>query len=239
MRGHLKAELIKLTTTRGPYGLLATAVALLALATWSTLSQLGGSVEGGLVDMAFFYLNAMTLAVFAAILGARSATEDFRYGTVVGSVLTTRRRGTVLDAKVVVVAIAGAAMALIGQAVMTGLAVVMAAGYPAFQVTARDVGAMAGLVVATAAWAVLGAAVGVAVRHQVAAVAGLVVWILAVETVGSALIGDAGRFLPGQAAFGVAGLPGLATPPVAALAVALWVVAMLAAARTSLIRRDL
>ena len=47
MRAHLRAELIKLTTTRGPYGLLATAVALVALATWSTMSQLGSSVEGG------------------------------------------------------------------------------------------------------------------------------------------------------------------------------------------------
>ena len=97
---------------------------------------------------------------------------------------------------------------------------------------------MAGLVVATASWAVIGAAVGVAVRHQVAAVAGVVIWILAVETLGSALIGEAGRFLPGQAGFGMAGLPGLA-PATAGLVVALWVAAVLVAARASLLRRDL
>ncbi len=143
-----------------------------------------------------------------------------------------------LGAKTIVVAVAGAAMALIGQAVMTGVAVVMASGTPAFQLSAQDVAAMAGIVVATASWAVIGAAVGIAVRHQVAAVAGVAIWILAVENLGSALIGEAGRFLPGQAGFGMAGLPGLA-PPTAGLVVALWLAAVLAAARVTLVRRDL
>lgn len=238
MRAHLRAEFIKLATTRGPYGLLASALAVVALATWSTMYQLGSAVQGDLVDQVFFYLNAMSLSVFAAILGARSATEDFRYGTVVGAVLTTRRRGRVLDAKAVVVALAGVAIALIGQAVMTAVAVVMASGNPAFRVSTRDVAAMAGLIVATATWAVIGAAVGFAVRHQVAAVAGVVIWILAVENLGSALIGEAGRFFPGQAGFGLAGLPGLA-PPVAGLVVALWLTAVLVAARATLLRRDI
>ncbi len=39
MRAHLRAELVKLTTTRGPYGLLATAVTLVALAAWSTTAS--------------------------------------------------------------------------------------------------------------------------------------------------------------------------------------------------------
>jgi ABC-2 type transport system permease protein len=238
MRAHLRAELIKLTTTRGPYALLASAVAVVALATWSTLNQLGSDVEGGLVDQVFFFLNATSLTVFAAILGARSATEDFRYGTVLSAVLSSRRRETLLHAKAVVVALAGAAMALIGQAVMTGVAAVMTASNPAFHVTTRDIAAMAGITVGTASWAVIGAAVGIAVRHQVAAVTGVVIWILAVENLGAALIGEAGRFLPGQAAFGVAGLPGL-SPPTASLVVALWVAVVLIAARATLSKRDI
>ena len=61
MRAHLRAESIKLTTTRGPDGLPVSAVAVVALATWSTIYQLGSAVEGDLVDQVFFYLNAMSL----------------------------------------------------------------------------------------------------------------------------------------------------------------------------------
>jgi ABC-type transport system involved in multi-copper enzyme maturation permease subunit len=238
MHAHLRAELIKLTTTRGVYGTLAGAVAVVMLATWSTLNQLGDEVSGSLVDQPFFFINAINLAAFAAVLGARSATEDFRHGTIIGAVLTTRRRGTVLDAKAVVSGLAGATLAVTAQAVMTGIAVVMTAGNAALQITARDVAAMSGITVAVAAWAVIGTAVGTAVRHQVAAVVGVVIWILVVENLGSALIGEAGRYLPGQAGFGVAGLPGLLPPPTAGLLLVLWAGAVLVTARVTLARRD-
>lgn len=138
MRAHLRAELITLTTTRGPYGLVASAVAVVALATWSTMYQLRSDVEGGLVDQR---------------LRGHSRSSQRKGGLPIrdgdSAVLTTRRRGTVLDAKAVIVALVGAAM-VIGQA-----------------------------------WAVIGAAVGMAVRHQVATDAGVVIWILAVENLGS------------------------------------------------------
>ena len=59
--------------------------------------------------------------------------------------------------------------------------------------------AMAGLVVASALWAAIGVGVGALVRHQVAAVVGALVWVLVVENLGTALLGDAGRYLPSQA----------------------------------------
>jgi hypothetical protein len=51
---------------------------------------------------------------------------------------------------------------------------------------------------------VLGVGIGALVRHQVAAVVGGLVWVLVVENLASGLLGDAGRFLPGQAAHAVA-----------------------------------
>ena len=74
---------------------------------------------------------------------------------------------------------------------MTGVAVVMDVGYPCVSAQRPRCRGHGGIVVATASWAVIGAAAGIAVRHQVAAVAGVAHWILAVENLGSALIGEA------------------------------------------------
>ncbi len=49
-----------------------------------------------------------------------------------------------------------------------------------------------------------GGAVGAVIRHQVAAVVLVLVWVLAVENLGSGLLEDRARFLPGQAGYGLA-----------------------------------
>ena len=43
-----------------------------------------------------------------------------------------------------------------------------------------------------------------AVRHQIAAIVGAIVWVLVVENVAGSVIGDAARFLPGRAGHSVA-----------------------------------
>ena len=85
---------------------------------------------------------------------------------------------------------------------------------------ARDVAALGGAVVAGGLWAAIGTAVGAMVRHQVAAVVGALVWVLLLENLGAGLFGDAGRFLPGQAAHGLAqaSQAGTILAPVAAAA---------------------
>jgi ABC-2 type transport system permease protein len=55
-----------------------------------------------------------------------------------------------------------------------------------------------GLVGAMALWAVIGAGLGAIVRHQVAVVAGGLIWILMLENLGSGLLEERGRYLPGQ-----------------------------------------
>ena len=75
--------------------------------------------------------------------------------------------------------------------------------------------------VASALWAAIGVALGAIVRHQVAAIAGAAVWLLVGENVGAALLGEAIRYLPGQAAHGLALAPHARAllPPAAAAAV--------------------
>jgi hypothetical protein len=69
-------------------------------------------------------------------------------------------------------------------------------------------------------WSALGVGFGLAVRHQVAAIAGALVWMLAGEALFSGLVPSVARFFPGAAGFGLVGLnPASTLPPVAGGAV--------------------
>jgi ABC-2 type transport system permease protein len=59
-------------------------------------------------------------------------------------------------------------------------------------------------VLANALWAVVGLGVGSVVRSQVPAIVGGIVWVLVIENLGSGFLGDAGAYMPGQAAYGLA-----------------------------------
>jgi ABC-2 type transport system permease protein len=248
MQAQLKSELIKLTSTRTIYGLLLGAVAVVALSTWSTISAVGAAdVSGELHGQQFFFLASVNLAVFAVIVGIRATTDEFRHGTVVPTVLSNRSRARLLAAKATVSAAAAAVLAALAQAAMLGLATLLTgggllpglSGSGSLEVSSTDWAAMAGLTGASALWAVLGVGIGALVRHQVAAIVGAIVWVLVVENLGAGLLGDAGRYLPGQAAHGLAQLPGLLTVPAAAAALGAYGAAVLLTAQVALVRRDL
>lgn len=248
MQAQLKGEWIKLTSTRTIYGLLLGALAVVALSTWSTISAVGAANVGGeLHGQQFFFLASVNLAVFAVIVGIRAATDEFRHGTVVSSVLSNQSRARLLAAKVTVAAAAAAVLAVLAQAAMLGVAVLLTGGGlpgswgsgSSVDVSSTDWAAMAGLTGASAGWAVLGVGIGALVRHQVAAIVSAIVWIMAVENIGAGVLGDAGRYLPGQAAHGLAQLPGLLTVPAAAAALGAYCAAVLLTAQVAFVRRDL
>jgi ABC-2 type transport system permease protein len=249
MQAQLKSELIKLTSTRTIYGLLVGAVAVVALSTWSTISAVGAAnVSGELHGQQFFFLASVNLAVFAVIVGIRAATDEFRHGTVVPSVLSNRSRARLLAAKATIAAAAAVVLAALAQTAMLGLARLLTGGGmlpgssrsgSSLEVSSADWAAMAGLTGASAVWAALGVGIGALVRHQVAAIVGAIVWVLVVENLGAGLLGDAGRYLPGQAAQALAQLPGLLTVPAAAAALGAYGAAVLLTAQVALVRRDL
>ena len=239
MRPQLRSELIKLTSTRTFYGLIAGAVAVVLLATWSTLSS-SGAATGDLHAHTFFFLASVNLPLFAVILGVRASTDEFRFGTIVGSILADGHRGRLIAAKAAVAGIGAAVLSAVAMTAMVGLAVALTGmGGESLRVSTDDGTAMLGLAAASAAWAAIGVAVGALVRHQVAAVVGVLVWLLVVENLGAGLLGSAGRYLPGQAAHGLAQIPDLLTVPVAAAVLIAYVAAALAAASITTTRRDL
>lgn len=206
MRALLRAEWIKLTTTRAAVGLGVGAAAVAGLGATSTiLSANPEDLARPVHDQHFFMLASVNLAMFALVMGIRTFTDEFRHGSVVPTLLVTPNRRNVVAAKVATSGAAGVVSAAVAQAVMLTLAVVLieAKGAEA-TVGSRDLAAMGGLLIASGLWAAMGAAVGAVVRHQVAAVVGGLVWVLLVENLGAGLLGDGGRFLPGQAAHGLA-----------------------------------
>ena len=55
------------------------------------------------------------------------------------------------------------------------------------------------LIGASVLWAALGVGLGLAVRHQVAAMAGTLVWLLAAEGILSGLVPNVAKYFPGAA----------------------------------------
>jgi ABC-2 type transport system permease protein len=206
MRALLRAELIKITTIRTAMGLVAGGAAVAALGAFSTImSGQPAELNRPLHEQTFFLLASINLSLFAVVLGIRGFTDEFRHGVIVPTLLVAPSRTRVVVAKTLVVAAAGAALAAVAQAVMLAVAIPLGQG-KGIELTleSADLAAMGGLIVASALRATIGVAVGAIVRHQVAAVVGALIWVLLAENLGAGALGEASRYLPGQAGHGLA-----------------------------------
>lgn len=202
----LKAELLKLVTTRSIYGLLAGEVAVVVLTTVSTvLSAKAGSLTGAINDQVFFLLVAINVGIFSLILGMRTVTDEYRHETIAHAFLSDPGRGRTVVAKAAAGALGASVLAAISLSVMIALALPLAGTKQgALALSAGDTGAFAGFIAGNALWAVIGVGVAAVVRHQIPAIVGGVVWVLVFENLGSGFLGDAGGYLPGQSAYALA-----------------------------------
>ena len=97
-----------------------------------------------------------------------------------------------------------------------------------------------GTIVASALIAMLGVTVGTLIRNQVGAIGALAAYIIGVETLLFATVPSVGRYLPGQAANGLAGLPTdeLLTPATGATVLIAWTLVFVALATVRTDRSD-
>jgi ABC-2 type transport system permease protein len=197
----LRSELIKLLTTRGLYGLVTGAVAVVVLGTVSTIMSTNArEITGSLHEQVFYMLASINAGLFGLVLGIRSFTDDFRHGTVIPTILATGNRFRVAVAKGAVAALAGGVLGIVVVAAMASVAVALSSIRGGdLAISNSDLRAFTGMIATIALWGVLGVGVGATVRHQVAAIVGGLIWILVVENLGAGFLGDAGRLLPGQA----------------------------------------
>lgn len=237
----LKAEWLKLRTTRAFYGLIAGAAVVAALGAFSTIASASvESLRGPLHDQTMWVLASLNIGLFALILGIRSYTEEYRHRTIVHTLFADPDRRRSAAGKAIVSAFAAVLLTAIATAAMVAVGLALGAAKGGnLQPDTSDVAAAAGLLGAAAMWGVLGVGIGALIRHQVAAIVGGLVWMLVIENLGAGFLGDASSYLPGQSAHSLAraGEVGdLLAVPVAAgvlgtYAVILWAAGMIATRR--------
>jgi ABC-2 type transport system permease protein len=207
----IRVELLKLRTTRLSYGLLATAVGLVALFSVLEASQSGPGKAVGPLDTAPGFTSLLaggTLAlVMAAVLGATVSSGEFRHSTATLTYLATPRRGRVLAAKMAAGTVAGAVFGLVGYliALGVGLGFVASRGQavPAGDATLARFGI--GHVLAAALLATIGVALGSLIRSQLAVVIGVLVWTIVIESLLGGVFNAVQPYLPYTAATTLAG----------------------------------
>jgi hypothetical protein len=204
------------------------------------INPLGASMGGGSIGIAL-------LAI--VLLGTLAGTSDDRYGGMVGAALASPRRGRIVAGKAMAVAVVGVVIgALMAVVSLFALLVALATTGTPFTAGVGDVVATLGRgVVAVAGLALIGLAVGILVRTQLAGILTMLAVLFAepLVTAMTSLIGGGSapvwtQFLPVALAQNVihggsAGVPvGVALAALAALSAA-----ALAAASVALSRRDL
>lgn len=221
----VRAEVLKLRTTRSTGWLLLATIATEALMVAFSIPKRG--YEEALVPLDDPRLLASTIGtgllisqVLVTVFGVMSFTQEYRYGTITSSYLVEPRRPRILLAKLVAATLASAVVVVATLVLVVPPSIVL--------ILSRDGDATLGArfwqvfgvgFVALAASSAIGVALGAVVRHQIPAVVGVLVWMTAVEHVVIPALPALGRWMPGGATLSVLqqgtanGLDGDLLPP--------------------------
>ncbi|MGJ6979201.1 ABC transporter permease subunit [Aestuariimicrobium soli] len=151
--------------------------------------------------------------VFPLLIGTMMITGEVRHQTLTPTFLATPRRWRVLAAKLVVGAVLGVLHGLVAvvASVAPSAGLLAAMGLPTDLDTERIWALLARMLVATVLWVLIGIGVGALVRHQVAAIVGVIVFTQFVEPIVRVVAafvpvaGDVANFLPGAASDALVG----------------------------------
>jgi ABC-2 type transport system permease protein len=207
----IRIEVLKLVTVRLGYGLLAFAAALTGI--FSAIESSRAGTGNGVAPLdTYSGLSAIVTGgvwglIFAAVLGVTISSGEFRHQTATLTYLATPGRTRVLAAKVVVGAVGGAVFGLVVDVVATGVGLGFVAGhhYPVSIGAATFTRFALGHLVGGALMGSLGVVAGSLVRSQLAAVIGVFVWSIILESLVGGLFTTVRPYLPYTAATSLAG----------------------------------
>jgi len=204
----VRAELLKIRSTRTTIGLLLGMIALILLFT--LLTGLLASVPSlsTTEDQRQFLSLADLAGVFSALSGVMLVASEYRYGTMRPTILFTPHRSRVLAAKVVAGVLAGIAFAVVGEAIGWGIGytIISGRGIPFALSTGDGVQLVLGGLGSVALWGAIGVGLGAMLRNQVAAVITLLAWAFVVAPLLFGLVPSVGRFMPTYAGDGLVGV---------------------------------
>jgi hypothetical protein len=243
MIAQIRAELLKIRTTRTTIGLILGMIALILLFTLLTGLLTHPSGLAGREDQRQLLSLSSFTAVFSALLGVLLVTSEYRYGTIRPTFLFNPVRSHVLAAKVVSGALVGLLFGILGEAIgwVVGYAILDGRGITAV-LSSRDIllltlGGLAG----SALWGAIGVGVGAIIHNQVGAVITLLAWGLVVDNLLFGLVPSLGRFMPTRAADALMGLrvQHLISPGAGAITLIAWAGALAVVGIARSVRQDI
>lgn len=185
----LKAELLKLRTTRGMYWYLAALVVLTGIAA---AAQAADTTIFEREDPGFqrdLVSQSVTAPLLALLIGIVCVTVEWRHGTITRTFLITPRRWRVLAAKETHAALVGIVLAVIGVVVSLAVAIpVLSSDDVSFTLDGALLARIAEIAVASALWGAIGVGLGAFVQNQTGAVVGAVLFVTLVESLVAALL---------------------------------------------------
>ncbi|RIJ67012.1 hypothetical protein D1871_23385 [Nakamurella silvestris] len=186
----LNVERIKLFSTRSPYW----CVALILIIGVGVSILFGATASDSSITLSNSQFWANLGMMVAMVMAALAITTEYRFGTIRNSVLAVPKRGSVLAAKTIVVALISAVMGLITSIIAYYLVLTIGGNHNGQMdiSTSGDWRVLLGNTVIFALAAVIAVAVGTLVRQSAGAIAILLLWPLLVESIIGAF-GKTGR----------------------------------------------
>ncbi len=197
----LKAETLKLRSTRTTTGLLIAATLITLLPGILVLVVVPDHDLQGADALNVMGIGAdVGVALIALVFGIIGMTGEYRHGTITYTFLQSPNRGLVMVLKLIVYALGGMALAVFAQVVVQTM---VAAGFPARGLAiawpdAHQLAFYGRVVLFIGLITAFGVALGALIRNQVVAIAGTVVWWLFLEGIVVAIRPGVGRWLPFQ-----------------------------------------
>ena len=238
----IRAEIIKVRSTRTTLGLVLGMIAIILLfvilTAWLTAS---GDMSQREQQRNLFAIGSFA-GLFAALAGIMLVTGEYRFGTIRPTYLFTPKRSLVLVAKVVAALIAGFVFALVGEILSVGVGgVILDERGISVALSHHDYTLITiGTLIGTALWGGIGVGLGMIVRNQVGAIIGILAWGFVIQNLLFNLVPSVGRWTPDQAQNGLMGLTDahLLDPGVGGATLVFWTVVICAAGAVMAARRD-
>jgi ABC-2 type transport system permease protein len=203
----IRAELLKVRTTRTAWGLLGGMVVLVALLVCLTIAQQSDSeLKGADGIRSVLTIGGSVAYLFALALGIIGTAGEYRHGTMGHEMLAAPNRWQIVVSKTVAYAIGGFVFAAVA------LAVTLAIAGP--WMSARGVGFApidaalprrieAGTLIAGALFGMIGVGLGALLKEQVIALLVGVGWTLVVDGVVGTTAPEVGKYFPSGAVTGL------------------------------------
>ncbi len=241
-----RAELRKLATTPAflPTLALAVAVAVLSVVADAAVAGENGRAPLGTTASTYQMLKLGPVCCVAMlVLGIVAAGGEYRHRTIIPAMLLAPRRGALVAAKTIAIAIAGVVLACLTFGLGLATIVIELSAHGFDRLPPGTTRMFAGSVLAATLFGLIGVALGYITRSTIAAVVGAVGWVLFAEL---AILGTLAPQLAKWLITGTAEVltnppgPGHAAPISLTAAAVLggYTVALLALAAQLVLRRD-